>query len=95
MSRLGVLAVELDEDLVKAAGPLRGSEGVLVAARSGGGAGVDDDLRPGDVISAVDGVSVRGLAELRSAVRAAASGEFLVFHVERSGRLLFVVVELE
>jgi serine protease Do len=95
VSRLGVLAVELDEDLVEAAGPLRGSEGVLVAARSGGGAGVDDDLRPGDVIYAVDGVSVRGLAELRSAVRGTASGELLVLHVERSGQLLFVVVELE
>jgi serine protease Do len=95
VSRLGVLALELDEDLVQAAGPLRGSEGVLIAARSGGGSGEDDDLRPGDVIYAVDGVSVRGLTELRSAVRRAASGESLVFHVERSGRLLFVVVGLE
>ena len=95
VSRLGVLAVELDEDLVKVAGPLRGSEGVLVAARSGGGAGVDDDLRPGDIIYAVNGVSVRGLAELRSAVRTPGSGESLVFHVERGGRLLFVVVELD
>jgi serine protease Do len=95
VSRLGVLAIELDEDLVRAAGPLRGSEGVLVAARSAGGVGVDDDLRPGDVIYAVNGVSVRGLAELRSAVQGPASGEPLVFHVERAGRLLYVVVELE
>ena len=95
VSRLGVLAIELDEDLVRAAGPLRGNEGVLIAARSGGSPVADDDLRPGDVIYAVNGVSVRGLAELRSAVRRPAPGESLVFHVERNGQLLFVVVELE
>ena len=95
VSRLGVLAVELDADLVRAAGPLRGSEGVLIAARSGGRPGTEDDLRPGDVVYAINGISVRGLAELRSAVRQPASGESLVFHVERSGHLLYVVVELE
>jgi serine protease Do len=93
--RLGVLAVELDEKLVQAAGPLRHREGVLIAARSGVGSGTDDDLRPGDVVYAVNGVSVRGLAELRSAVGRPAAGESLVFHVERGGRLLYVVVELE
>lgn len=95
VSRLGVLAIELDEELVRAAGPLRGGEGVLIAARSGGSPGTEDDLRPGDVVYAVNGISVRGLAELRSAVRGPAPGESLVFHVERSGRLLYVVIELE
>jgi S1-C subfamily serine protease len=68
---------------------------VVVAGRSGGSPGAEDDLRPGDVIYAVNGVSVRGLAELRSAVNRAGSGEPLVLHVERSGRLLYVVVETE
>ena len=52
-------------------------------------------LRPGDVIYAVNGVSVRGLAELRSAVARPQPGEPLVLHVERSGRLVYVVVETE
>jgi serine protease Do len=93
--RLGVLALELDEDLLRMAGPLRGREGVLVAARAGGGSGSEDDLRPGDVIYAVDGVSVRGLGELRQAVGRPAKGEALVFHVEREGQLVYVVVEIE
>jgi serine protease Do len=93
--RLQVLALELDADLMRLAGPLRGSEGVLVAARAGGSFGNDDALRPGDVIYAVNGVSVRGLTELRQAVGRPASGESLVFQVERAGELLFVVVELE
>jgi hypothetical protein len=38
---------------------------------------------------------VRGLAELRSAASRPAPGEPLVLHVERDGRLLYVVVETE
>jgi serine protease Do len=93
--RLGVLAVELDDDLRRSVGPLRGHDGVLVAARSGDLPGTDDDLRPGDVVYAVNGVSVKGLAELRSAVTRPSPGEPLVLHVERAGRLLYVVVEPE
>ena len=95
VSRLQVLALELDADLLKIAGPLRGSEGVLVAARAGGGHGTEDDLRPGDVIYAINGVSVRGLTELRQAVGRPPPVESLVFHVERGGEFLLVVVELE
>jgi serine protease Do len=93
--RLGVLAIELDPDLARAAGPLRRSEGVLVAARAGVSGGEDDELRPGDVIYAVNGVSVQDLRELRSAVARPAPGESLVFHVERGGELLYVVVEVD
>jgi serine protease Do len=92
--RLGVLALELDDELRKAAGPLRGRDGVLVAARSGSSED-GGDLRPGDVVYAVNGVSVLGLSELRSAVNRAAPGQPLVLHVERAGRLLYVVIEVE
>ena len=66
-----------------------------MAARAGGSYGTEDVLRPGDVIYAVNGVSVRGLSELRQAVGRPPAGESLVFHVERGGELLYVVVELE
>jgi len=46
-------------------------------------------------VCAVNGVSVRGLAELRSAVNRAGPGEPLVLHVERAGKLVYVVVETE
>jgi serine protease Do len=92
--RLGVLALELDEELRRAAGPLRGRDGVLVAARAQGADGVDE-LRAGDVIYAVNGVSVLGLAELRQAVSRPRPGEALVLHVERDAKLIYVVVEVE
>jgi serine protease Do len=95
VSRLGVLALELDDDLLKVAGPLRGNEGIVVAARAGGDPGTNYDLQPGDVIYAVDGVSVRDLTELRQAVGRPRQGESLVLQVERGGELLYVVVELQ
>jgi len=93
--RLGVLAIELEPELLRRAGPLRFQEGVLIAARSGDIPLSEDDLRPGDVVYAVNGVSVRGLAELRQAVNRPGPGESLVFQVERSGELQYVVVDLE
>jgi S1-C subfamily serine protease len=93
--RLGVLALELDEGLRRSLGPLRGTDGVLVAARSGDSPGAEDDLKPGDVVYEVNAVSVRGLSELRSAVARPAPGEPLVLHVERAGKLVYVVVETE
>ena len=95
IARLGILALELDDEMRRTLGPLRGREGVVVAARSGGGPGAEDGLRPGDVVYAVNGVSVRGLAELRSAAARPAPGEPLVLQVERGGRLVYVVVETE
>jgi serine protease Do len=93
--RLGVLGLELDEALRRALGPLRGREGVLVAARAGDATGPEGDLRPGDVVYSVNGVSVRGLAELRAAAARPDAGEPLVLHVERAGRLVYVVVETD
>jgi serine protease Do len=94
VARLGVLALEIDPALAQAAGPLRRIEGVLVAARSGTGGG-DEGLRPGDAIYAINGVSIRNLQELRSAVARPKPGGSLVFQVERGGRLQYVVVEVD
>jgi len=93
--RVGILALELSAELARAAGPLRRAEGILVAARAPGAVGTDGDLRAGDVIYAVDGVSVQGMSELRSAVRRPPPGGSLVFQIERDGELMFVVVEVD
>jgi serine protease Do len=94
IARLGILGIELDEDLKKALGPLRGEAGVLVAARAGGSAG-EGGLQTGDVIYALNGVSVRGLVELREAVARVAAGGALVLQVEREGKLQYVALEAE
>ena len=91
--RLGVLALELDDDLRRVTGPLRGKQGVVIAARAGGSD--DGELRPGDVVYAVNGVSVLGLSELRAAVARPSAGQPLVLHVERASKLIYVVIETE
>jgi len=91
--RLGVLAVELDDEVVKLLPKLRKSEGVLVAARAR--EGTEDDLAPGDVIYAVNGVSVRSLSELRTVVDRTKRGDALVFQVERKSQLLYLTQEVE
>ena len=92
--RLGILGIELDDDVRKMLPGLRGDVGVVVAARSGS---ADDEggLQAGDVIYALNGVSVRGLSELRDAVARASTGSALVLQVQRETRLLYVGIEAE
>jgi len=92
--RLGVLAVELDEEILKLLPKLRGVEGVLVAARASPG-GDEDDLHAGDVIYALNGLSVRSLAELKAAVERVKRGDALVFQVERKGQLWYLTQAAE
>jgi serine protease Do len=92
--RLGILGIELDDEIRKLLPGLRGEVGVLVAAR-GGGAGGDDGLKVGDVVYALNGVSVRSLGELREAVARVQEGSALVLQVERDGKLHLVAIMAE
>jgi serine protease Do len=91
--RLGVLAMELDDEVLKLLPKLRGNEGILVAARAR--VGTEEDLVPGDVIYAINGVSVRSLSELRTAVERTKRGDALAFQVERKGQLQYLTQEVE
>ena len=94
IGRLGILGIELDDEVKKALGGLRGEAGVLVAARAGASVG-DESLQVGDVIYALNGVSVRGVAELRSALASLESGDAVVLQVERGGQLRFLALDME
>jgi serine protease Do len=94
IGRLGILGIELDDEVKKALGGLRGEAGVLVAARAGASVG-DESLQVGDVIYALNGVSVRGVAELREAVARVPAAGALVLQVERAGKLQYVALEAE
>jgi S1-C subfamily serine protease len=66
---------------------------VVVASRAA--LAPPDGPEAGDVIYAINGVSIRGLAELRSAVDKLAQGDAIVVQVERGGQLRYLAFEIE
>jgi serine protease Do len=91
--RLGILGIEIDASVLKLLPALRAEDGVVVASRAN--LAPPDGPEPGDVIYAVNGVSIRGLAELRSAVDKLAQGEAIVLQVERNSQLRFLAFEID
>jgi S1-C subfamily serine protease len=91
--RLGILGIEIDAAVVKLLPALRGEDGVVVASRAN--LAPPEGPEPGDVIYALNGVSIRGLAELRSAVDKVPRGEAVVLQVERNSQLQFLAFEID
>ena len=91
--RLGILGIEIDAAVLRLLPSLRGEDGVVVASRAT--LAPPDGPEPGDVIYAVNGVSIRGLAELRSAVDKLPKGEPVVLQVERNSQLRFLAFEID
>jgi serine protease Do len=94
--KLGILAIGIDKDVAAMLPGLRMSYGVVVAAGSSAtdfttGTG----LQPGDVIYSVNQAPVATVEALRKKVNEFKPGDDLVMQIERSGRLMFVTVEIE
>jgi serine protease Do len=95
VTRLGVLAVDLDERVTPLLPTLRKLSGAVVAGIVADLAHREDYLRPGDVIYAVNRQPVRSLADLRAAIEPLAHGKPVALQIERGGQLSFLTLELE
>lgn len=93
VERLGILALDLEPQALAIIGALRGTGGVLVAARAHNGA--EYGLEVADVILAVNGTPVKALAELRSLVGRLPSNAPCALQVQRQGQLLYLSFEIE
>jgi serine protease Do len=93
---LGILGMDLDAEMARYFSGLKRSTGVIVAARSvEAGAPFDGEgLSPGDVIYAVNRLTVASLSELKAAIARYRSGDPMVLQVERDGRLRLVTLEM-
>ena len=91
--QLGILGVDVNQDILDEIPFLRTLTGVLVAALPAGLPRAYD-FRPGDVIHSVNGVVVRNLAELREQLEGKGRGNFVVLQLERLGQLQYCTVEL-
>ena len=95
ISRLGVLCIEIDKRVASMVEGLRQQYGLIVAAKSPQGQGRYIDLRPGDVIHAVNTLPVSTVNALRESIDGMKSGAAVVLQIERSGVFRYVAFEIE
>ncbi len=81
-ARLGVMLQDLSAPLAASFG-LKGPEGALVAGVTPGSAAARAELKPGDVVTALDGQPVRTAGELSSRIGFAKPGERVLLTVWR------------
>ena len=93
--RLGVLAIDISDDLRPRLGALRISTGVIVVGRAADLIMPDTGLQAGDIIHQLNTTSIDSMTTLRQIVGTLKPGDPVVLQVERAGGLLYVSFELE
>jgi serine protease Do len=92
--KLGILGLEIDNQISKTFPELRRGSGVIVVARATT-AGPASGLQSGDVIHAVNGITVISLDGLRSAVDKLKPNDPVAMQIERQGKLMYLAFEME
>ena len=92
---LGILALEMNRDILQMLPWVRREAGVVVAAQATGTPRVDSRLEPGDVIYAVNGQTVATISQLSAHLRAIARGDAVVLHIDRRGQLRYLAFQRE
>jgi S1-C subfamily serine protease len=95
VARLGILAVDLNDQLRSLVGNLRISTGVVVIARAVDLIGPDTGLKSGDVIHSVNKKPVDSVDSLRSVLHDLKPSAPVVLQVERDGQLQWLAFEME
>jgi serine protease Do len=93
--KLGVLAIDLNDDVREAVGSLRLPSGVLVIGRAADLILPDTGLQAGDVIHQLNSTRIDSMETLRSSLSAFKTGDPVVMQLERDNGLLYVSFEME
>jgi len=93
--QLGILGLEINNELTPILPRLRVASGVVVAARTPDPHAADVSLSAGDVIHAVNGRAVTTMVQLRDALDRLEAHSSVVLQVERDGTFHFVAFELD
>ena len=93
--QLGVLAVNLTDQLRAAIGETRIAGGVVVVGRAADLIVSDSGLQTGDIIHALNTKPIDSVETLRSLVRELKSGTAVVLQIERDGGLQYLAFEME
>ena len=95
IQRLGILCIPIDKKLAQMLPDLRNAYGLVVAAGGARDLTTGTGLEVGDVIYSVNGTPMTTVEALRKKLDEFKPGDAPVFQIERSGRLLYVAIELE
>jgi serine protease Do len=94
ISKLGIVAVEIEPSIAAGFSGLRVPSGVIVAAKAADSS-TDVSLVTGDVIHALNGSPVKTIEGLRSALDHLSPNTPLVLQIERDGKLMFITFRLD
>ena len=92
---LGILGIELDRKIAQMFPVLRNETGVVVAARAVHAPYGKGGFLPGDVIHAINGISIKKLEGLRAVAANLKTYDPVGVQIERKGRLMFIAFEVE
>jgi serine protease Do len=96
IDRLGIVGVNLDQRIAAMLPVQRVPSGVVVASTVAGAIDSrDGGFAAGDVLYAVNGTPVLGLAGLRAALERFESGDAVVVQLERRGQLMYLTFTIE
>jgi serine protease Do len=93
--QLGVLAVDITDQLRSAIGALRIAGGVVVVGRAANLIVSDSGLQTGDIIHSLNTKPIDSVETLRSAVRELKPGAAVALQIERDGGLQYLAFEME
>jgi serine protease Do len=93
--QLGFIGVQIDRRISAMVPELRMASGVIVAARTTFGATVDSGLETGDVIHALNGITIISLDVLNAGIKQIKPGDPVVLQIERDGHLQYLAFEME
>ncbi len=95
ISRLGILALNLNDELRSVLGDLRNPAGVVVVARVADFLSSTTGLQTGDVIHSLNQTPVDSLSSLRAALGQVKPHDPVVLQIERNGGLQWLAFEME
>jgi len=95
VSKLGILGIEIDKRIADMLPALREASGVIVAAKVAGFGGEENSLAVGDVIHALNGMTVISLDFLRSTLEAIKPNSPVVLQVEREGTMMYTTFRMD
>jgi S1-C subfamily serine protease len=95
VEKLGILGIDVNKSDVDLLPELREASGVIVVARAAALGNSETSLATGDVIHAVNGVTVISLEFLRSELERIKADHPVALQIEREGRLMYLSFQLD